>query len=71
MATAKTVAAPSLEARIDQLHQEIDAMIARHVDGAKVAGVPRGVIEQMFWARVRGGHCRCAAFERLRELEAS
>jgi hypothetical protein len=59
---------PSLEGRIVALHDDIDALIARHVDAeaAEAPGVPKDVIRQMLVARAHG-FCRCRAAKLLQE----
>ena len=59
---------PSLEERIKKLHEEIDAIVAKHVDerAAQVPGVPRGSIEGSMLARAGG--CRCEEFRLVRKL---
>jgi hypothetical protein len=59
---------PSLEERIKALHEEIDAIVAKHVDAAAAAvpGVPRGSVESSMLARAGG--CRCEEFRLVRKL---
>jgi hypothetical protein len=56
---------PSLTQRIEKIHQEIEALIAQHVDAlaATTPGVPKGVLEQVVFSRARG--CRCAEHDIL------
>ena len=64
----KTVAKPTIEERISILHEEIDALVEKHVDkiAAAAPGVPRGVVEQLALARAPGGSgCKCCAYRHL------
>jgi hypothetical protein len=59
---------PSIEDRIRQLHAEIDALVAAHVDKivARAPGVPRGMLEHIALARAPGGgDCRCGVYRFL------
>jgi hypothetical protein len=51
---------PTLEKRIETLHEETDAVIATHISEItkETPRVPTGVIEQTTIDRARG--CRCA-----------
>ena len=54
---------PSLRERVEALHEEIDAVIEKHIDDAMTYGVPRVAIEQsLLWSKVPG-RCRCAALK--------
>ena len=61
---------PTLAERVDQLWDEISAMIDKHISAemAQSSGVPRPVVEKIFWSRVPsiGNRCLCSA---LRILE--
>jgi hypothetical protein len=59
----------SLEERIKDLHQEIDAVVAKHIDAAAAAvpGVPRGSVENSMLGRAHG--CRCQEHKIIRKLE--
>jgi hypothetical protein len=61
-------AMPSLEERIKTLHEEIDGVVAKHVDAAAAAvpGVPRGSVEASMLARAGG--CRCEESRLIRKL---
>lgn len=67
MMRVKRVFVPTLAERIAELHKEIDEVIARHVEATMVPGVPRSIIEQLLWAKVAGGKCRCAAVRQIQE----
>jgi hypothetical protein len=58
----------SLEERIKDLHQEIDAVVAKHIDAAAAAvpGVPRGSVENSMLGRAHG--CRCQEHKIIRKL---
>jgi hypothetical protein len=60
---AKPPKKPTLEERIAKLHEEIDAIVAKHVDAiaAVSPGVPRGWCEHI--AIGRAGGCKCDAFK--------
>jgi hypothetical protein len=61
----------NLEERIKDLHQEIDALVAKHVDAAAAAvpGVPRGSVENSMLSRAGG--CRCEEYKIIQaKLEA-
>jgi hypothetical protein len=57
-----------LEDRIKALHEEIDAIVAKHVDAAAAAvpGVPRGSVENSMLGRAHG--CRCQEHKIIRKL---
>jgi hypothetical protein len=63
----KAATEQELEERIKALHQEIDAVVAKHVDAAAamVPGVPCGSVENSMLGRAHG--CRC---EELRVVQA-
>jgi hypothetical protein len=58
----------TLEARIKDLHQELEAVIAAYVDerAAVCPGVPRGVVEATILARAGG--CTCREFRLVRKV---
>ncbi len=58
-------AAPSLLARIDELHREIEDFVERKIDeiaAAEGPGVPRGSLRLSL---TRGMQCRCAAYRAI------
>jgi hypothetical protein len=59
----------SLEERIADLHEEIEALIEARIDelAAQTPGVPKGCIRQAVFGRAGG--CLCAATRILREKE--
>jgi hypothetical protein len=62
---------PTLEERIKKLHEEIDAVVAKYIDGraAQVPGVHRGSVESSILARAGG--CRCEEYRLVQaKLEA-
>jgi hypothetical protein len=65
----KAAAMPSLEERIKALHEEIDAVIERHVDisAANVTAIPRETLRQCLVARAGG--CSCEEYRLIRKKE--
>jgi hypothetical protein len=65
----KAATTPSLEERIRTLHEEIDAVVAKHVDAAAAAvpGVPRASVENSMLGRAGG--CRCEEYRLIRKRE--
>jgi hypothetical protein len=66
---AKPADAPTLQERIQALHDEIDALVAARVDeiALDAPGVPKRSIEQLAFARAGG--CRCAKVALLQQEE--
>jgi hypothetical protein len=64
----KAATIPSLEDQIKKLHEELEAVIARHVDerAAACIGVPRASVENSILARAGG--CKCEEFKLIRKL---
>jgi hypothetical protein len=56
---------PGLLERTNTINAEQDEEIARHIETLKTYGVPMAAIENIFWAKVPGGRCRCSAIRRI------
>lgn len=64
----KTVAKPTIEERISILHEEIDALVEKDVNGLKAANplLPRTVLESLAVARADGtARCKCGVYRHL------
>jgi hypothetical protein len=63
------LAIPSLEERIKALHEEIEAVIEKHVDisAASVTAIPRETLRRCLVARAGG--CRCEEYRLIRKKE--
>ncbi len=60
--------APTLDERIDAVHQDVDDLIARRVADLRrdFSSLPAGVLEM----QVRRGQCRCEVAKRLLKGDA-
>ena len=65
----KAAAMPSLEERIKALHEEIDAVIEKHVDisAANVTAIPRETLRRCLVGRAGG--CWCEEYKLIRKKE--
>ena len=69
MKSKKKYSVPTLEFQIRALHDELNEVIAKHIDqiARQSPGVPRGVIEQTTLAHARGSFCVCSAYRIINE----
>jgi hypothetical protein len=72
MKTATKKKPLTIEERILILHEEIDALVEKHVDKIKEGHptIPRGVLAQMAVARADGTvRCKCGVYRHLKKTQ--